>query len=44
LEERGILEEHEDYLGLEEDDIDDEDMYDDFVPGVLVPEEGYQPK
>jgi hypothetical protein len=42
LEERGILEEFEDQVLSSEDEEDE--YYDDEIPGVLIPEEGYQEK
>ena len=40
--EHGLLEEREDMGAKDEDSLDDEDIYDDFIPGVLIPEENYQ--
>lgn len=42
--EHGLLEEHDEDAGQNEDSLDEEDIYDDFIPGVLIPEENYQEK
>jgi hypothetical protein len=43
-EERGLLEEHEDQMIDLDDEDDGEEDYDDYVPGVLIPESEYMPK
>lgn len=43
LEEKGILEEAEPIMTSDEEDDDEEGEFDDYVPGILIPDEENPP-